>query len=422
MRSRRVVILGAGFGGIACAKALRRFDGEVVVVDRTNHHLFQPLLYQVATAGLSGSDIAQPVRTILRGQRNARVCMAAVERVDLAAREVVLEDGQGRIEYDYLVIALGVQTSYFGKDQWRPHTLGLKTLGDAHAIRDRVLGSYERAECLAADPRERARLLSSVVIGAGPTGVEMAGALAELARRALKSEFKLANLAEARVVLVDGGPRVLPTFPPELSARAQRDLERMGVRVVLNAMVSDIGAGYVVAGEERFDAATVIWAAGVAGPKLTGDLAAQGVRVDRSGRVEVGPDLLVRGAEGVYAVGDIAACTDGAGARVPGVAQGAMQMGRHVGRVIAAAVDTQPNAVGAFVYRDKGTMATIGRTSAVADFGKTKVAGVVAWLMWLFIHLLFLIDLRSKLTVLLKWVAAYLFYRPSSRLIESGRG
>ena len=420
MRKRRVVILGAGFAGIACARALARFDGEVVVVDKTNHHLFQPLLYQVATAGLSGSDIAQPVRTILRGQRNVNVHMAAVEAIDLARRLVTLDWKQYELEYDYLVIALGVETNYFGHDEWAKHALGLKTLADAAAIRDRLLRAFERAENLTNDPIERQRQLTAAVIGGGPTGVEMAGAFAELAHRALRPEFKLANLAETRVVLVDAGERLLSTFAPELSARAKKDLERMGVTVKLGTRVEDIGDGYVIASGERIDAATIVWAAGVTAPMITRPLATQGVELDRTGRIAVGPDCAVAGRPNVFAAGDIANLTDLKGVAVPGVAQGGMQMGKYIGRVIMADVRGRRSKVPGFVYWDKGTMATIGRLSAVADVAGIKTGGFVAWLLWLVVHLLFLVDLRSKVTVLLKWVAAFVFYRPTGRVIGEG--
>ena len=421
MRKRRVVILGAGFAGIACAKALAKFDGEVVVVDKTNHHLFQPLLYQVATAGLSGSDIAQPVRTILRGQRNVNVHMAAVESIDLVRQVIKLDWEKQELEYDYLVIALGVETNYFGHDEWAKYALGLKTLSDAKAIRDRLLRAFERAENLTNDPAERQRQLTAVVIGGGPTGVEMAGAFAELARRALRPEFKLANLAETRVVLVDAGERLLSTFAPELSARAKSDLERMGVTVKLGTMVQDIGEGFVIASGERIDAATIVWAAGVTAPATTRPLAEQGVTLDRTGRIVPRADCAVTGFANVFAAGDIANMTDAKGVVVPGVAQGGMQMGKYVGRVIMADVAGKRSKIRGFVYWDKGTMATIGRLSAVADVGGLRVGGFIAWVLWLVIHLLFLVDLRSKMTVLLKWIAAFVFYRPTGRVIGEGK-
>lgn len=419
MRPRRVVILGAGFAGIACAKALRKFDGEVILVDRTNHHLFQPLLYQVATAGLSGSDIAQPVRTILRGQKNLHIHMASAEEVDLSTRTVTFDFKRYRLEFDYLVIAMGVVTNYFGHDDWSKHAMGLKSLSDAYAIRQRLLSSFERAENLPDDVTERRKQLTTVVIGGGPTGVEMAGACVELGRRALRPEYKLANLSETRVVLVDAAPRLLGTFDPVLSERAKIDLERLGVQVRSNTKVEEIGDGYVVVGGERIDAATIVWAAGVAAPAITRQLAAQGVAVDRNGRIEVGTDGAVAGFPHVFAAGDIAACSDAKGVRVPGLCQGAIQMGDHIGRVILADVAGRRAAVPGLVYRDKGTMATIGRSTAVADVAGFKTGGFVAWLLWLFVHLVFLIDLRSKLSVMLKWVAAYVFYRPTGRLLDA---
>jgi NADH dehydrogenase len=404
---------------VACAKALKRFDGEVYLVDRTNHHLFQPLLYQVATAGLSGSDIAQPIRSILRGQRNLRVHMAEVAQIDLAAKVVTFAFRQTKLEFDYLVIALGVRTNYFGREAWARHAMGLKKLNDAYAIRYRLLGAFERAETLANDPNERRKQLTTVVIGGGPTGVEMAGACAELGRRALRPEFKLANLAQTRVVLIDAGPRVLGTFDPSLSERARQDLIRAGVEVKLSTPVEDIGDGYVVAGGERIEAATVVWAAGVVAPEITRSLESQGAKLDRSGRIEVNADGSLPGMPEIFAVGDVAKLSDAKGVAVPGLAQGALQLGRHTGRVIMADVKGTRQSVPGFVYVDKGTMATIGRSSAVADLRGWRTGGVVAWALWLAVHLLFLIDLRSKITVLIKWTAAYVFYRPTSRVINA---
>lgn len=419
MRPRRVLILGAGFAGVACAKGLRRFPGDVVIVDRTNHHLFQPLLYQVATAGLSGSDVAQPVRTILRGQRNVRIHMANVESIDLAARAVTFDFHHHRIEYDTLVIALGVGSNYFGHPEWSKHALGLKSLTDAYAIRARLLAAFERAENLPDHPEAQRTQLTTVVIGGGPTGVEMAGACVELGRRVLRPEYRVANLSNTRVVLMDAGDRLLSTFHPSLSERARHDLQAMGVQVMLNTRVEHIGENHVVAGGRRIDAATIVWAAGVAPPALTRSLAEQGVPVDRSGRIEVGADGAVPGFPNVFAAGDIAACTDANGVRIPGLAQGALQMGRHIARVITADLRGTRDAVPPIVYRDKGEMATIGRSRAVADVRGFRTHGFLAWAVWLGVHLVFLIDLRSKLTVMLKWIAAYLFYRPAGRLLDA---
>lgn len=425
MRKRRVVILGGGFGGLAAARALRRFDGEVVIVDQTNHHLFQPLLYQVATAGLSGSDIAQPIRSILRGQANCSIHMATAVGIDLARRIVRFDVRQYELDFDYLVIALGVQTNWFGHADWSKHALGLKSLDDAYKVRDRLLAAFERAENFSDQPDQLQRELSVVVIGGGPTGVEMAGACAELARRALKPEYRMANLSQTRVTLIDAGPRVLSTFDPDLSARAAADLAHMGVTILNNTRVEEIGDRYVIASGKRYDAATIIWAAGVVAPAITRDLAAPTVTppvtLDRAGRITVGTDCAIPGHSHVFAVGDIAAMTDAKGIPTPGLAQGAMQMGTHAARVILADAAGNRTSVPPFIYRDKGSMATIGRSRAVAHIGNFKSGGTVAWLLWLAIHLLFLIDLRSKLTVLLKWIAAYLFYKPTSRLISPQR-
>jgi NADH dehydrogenase len=420
MAPPRVLILGAGFAGLACAKALRRFPGEVTLVDRTNHHLFQPLLYQVASAGLSGSDVAQPIRSILRRQANLRVHMASVTAIDLAARTATI-DFQGRtLPFDYLVIALGVASNYFGHDEWAPHALGLKSLADAYAIRARLLAAYERAENLPHEPDEQRVQLTTIVIGGGPTGVEMAGACVELARRVARPEYRVANLAAARVVLIDAGDRLLSTFDESLSHKARADLERMGVEVLLNTRVGEITARTVATTDgRRIDAATIVWAAGVAPAPLVRTLGGQGLPLDRSGRIIVGPDCSPAGFPHVFAAGDISSCTDGAGVKVPGLAQGAMQMGRHAARVILADHAGQRADAGHVVYRDKGEMATIGRSRAVADVRGFRTTGFVAWVVWLSVHLVFLIDLRSKISVMLKWIAAYAFYRPAGRLLDA---
>jgi len=427
LRQRRVVILGAGFGGLACARALRSFPGQVIVVDRTNHHLFQPLLYQVATAGLSGSDIAQPIRTLLRRQANLSVHMTGVVAIDPARRCVKLDFGGYELDYDHLVIALGVTNNWFGHDEWAQHAMGLKTLRDAEFIRDRMLSAYERAENLPHDPRERAKQLTTVVIGGGPTGVEMAGACAELARRVLKPEFRLVNTADARILLIDAGSRVLSTFDASLSQHAAKDLQQLGVEVRLNTRVEHIEDGTVIANGERIEAQTIIWAAGVQAPALTNGLLPY-ASLDRSGRIHVDAHCRIRASDdapagtadvlrGVYAVGDIAAMTDAKGIQVPGVAQGAMQSGAYVAKMILADALNRPTPP-PFTYADKGSMATIGRRRAVAHLGPIKTTGAAAWLLWLVVHLLFLIDLRSKVSVLLKWASAYVFYRPTNRLIE----
>ena len=424
MRRRRCVILGGGFGGLACARALRDFDGQIVLVDRTNHHLFQPLLYQVATAGLSGSDIAQPIRSILRGQSNLNIHMASALGIDLAARVVTFDWRDYRLEFDYLVIALGAVTNWFGNDEWSQHALGLKDLDNAYAIRERLLGAFERAENLSNDPAELARQLTVVVIGGGPTGVEMAGAVAELAKRVLKPEYRSANLATTRVILIDASERLLSTFDPDLAARAKADLERIGVTVVLSTRVKEIGSGFVVAGNARYEAGTIIWAAGVQGPAIVRDLEAANVlpkiTLER-GRIPVGTDCAIAGHPTVFAIGDIAAMTDGAGVNTPGLAQAAMQMGDHAAEVILADLTSAKAraALKPFIYRDKGTMATIGKSSAVAQIGRLKAGGFVAWVLWLVVHMVFLVDLRSKLNVCLKWVWAYVFYRPSGRLLSA---
>ncbi len=352
--------------------------------------------------------------------------MAGVVAIEPLRRVVRLDFGGHELEYDYLVIAMGVTNNWFGHPEWAEHAMGLKTLHDAQTIRDQLLSAYERAENLPHDARERARQLTTVVIGAGPTGVEMAGACAELTRRVLKPEFRLANMAEARIVLIDAGPRVLATFDPVLSQRAAKDLAQMGVEVRLNTRVERIEQGAVIAANDRIEAQTIIWAAGVQAPSVTQGLLPH-ASLDRAGRIHVDALCRVKPNEtqpgaadvlrGIYAVGDIAAMTDGAGVHVPAVAQGAMQAGGFVGRAILAEAAGR-EAPPLFVYRDKGSMATIGRRRAIAQLGPFKAGGAVAWLLWLVVHLLFLVDLRSKVSVLLKWGSAYLLYRPTNRLIE----
>jgi NADH dehydrogenase len=404
-----VVIVGGGFGGLQAAKGLRSAPVRVTLLDRTNHHLFQPLLYQVATAGLSGAEIAAPIRKILRGQRNATVLLAEARSIDRSRRRVVLE--QGELEYDYLILATGVATSYFGHDAWAEHAPGLKTLADAVAIRSRVLLAFEAAE-RESDAAARAAWLRFVVIGGGPTGVELAGALAELARHTLPRDFKNFDPRATEILLVEGGERVLPTFPPELSARAQRDLERLGVRVRTRALVTDVRAGGLTLGTQELAARTVLWAAGVRATPLAATL---GVELDRAGRVPVAPDLSLPGAPSVYVIGDLAALRQD-GQPVPGVAPAAIQMGRHAARQIRRALRGQPTQT--FRYRDRGNLATIGRLAAVADFGgRRRVTGPLAWFVWLTVHVYFLIGFRSRLVVLFDWAWSWLTYQRVARVV-----
>lgn len=410
-----IVIVGGGFGGIAVARALGAAPVRITLLDRRNHHLFQPLLYQVAMAGLSPADISAPIRAVLSAQENAEVLLAEVTQVDLQGR--VVHTDAGPEPYDYLVLAAGARTSYFGHPEWEKHAPGLKDLEDAIDIRHRVLLAFEAAE-RARDPAERERLLTFVIIGGGPTGVELAGALAELSRTVLAQDFRNIDPASARVVLVDGGDRVLATFSPELSAAAGAQLARLGVTVRGGRRVEAVDADGVVVGGERIAAGTVLWAAGVAGSPLAQVL---GVPLDRAGRVIIEPDCTLPGHPEAFCIGDMALCLDAAGAPLPGVAPVAMQQGRYVAEVIRDAVAGMPLAPEPFRYRDKGTMATIGRSAAVAQVGRLELTGFAAWFAWLAIHILFLIDFRNRAVVIFNWVWSYFTYKRGARLITDER-
>lgn len=395
----KVVIVGAGFGGLNAAKALKGADVDVTIIDRRNFHLFQPLLYQVAMAALNPSDIAFPIRSVFKHQPNVvRVLLGEVEGVDLDAREVVVEGD--RVEYDFLVVATGAAHSYFGNDQWEDLAPGLKTVEDALTMRADVLRAFEKAE---ADPSNADRLLTFVVVGAGPTGVELAGALEEIAVHAMGKEFDVVDPAAARVILVEGTERVLPPYPDSLSGSARRQLEELGVEVKTSALVSDIDdKGVTLSSGERIEAATVLWAAGVQASPIGAMIG----EVDRAGRVPVDADLSVNGHPEVFVVGDLAA-VDG----VPGVAPAAIQMGRHAGRVIANG-ERRP-----FRYRDKGSLATIGRARAVADIKGLRFGGFAAWFAWLAIHIWYLIGFRNRLWVLAGWAWHYVTFRRGARII-----
>ena len=411
-QTKHIVVLGAGFGGLTFCQKLAAPGVRITLVDRQNHHLFQPLLYQVATAGLSATEIAQPVRAILSDKREVTVLMDEVVGVDLAARSVQLN--HNRLEYDYLVMALGGVTSYFGHPEWEPFAPGLKSLDDALRIRRDILHSFEEAENLA-NENERARRLTTVVVGGGPTGVEMAGAIAELARRVLRQDFRRIDPGRARVVLVEGGPRVLGHFRPDLSAKAQRSLERLGVQVLLGQHVQEIRQGEVRLPDRTIEADNIVWAAGVSANPLGRTL---GVEVDRAGRVAVQPDLSIAGHPEAFVIGDMAAVRQADGSLVPGVSPAAMQMARHVARTIATEALGRPQtARGAFRYRDKGTMATIGRSAAVAQLAGVGFSGWLAWCAWLLVHLVFLIGFRNRLAVLIQWAYAYFTYRRGARII-----
>jgi len=408
----RVVIVGCGFGGLFAARALRKAPVEITVVDRTNHHLFQPLLYQVATAGLAAPAIAEPIRRMLAKQHNATVLYGEVQRVDVAARQVVLENGEA-LAYDRLILAAGATDSYFGHDEWRPHAPGLKTVEDAFEIRQRVLLAFEHAE-READPVKRAAWLTFVVIGAGATGVEMAGMLAEIARHTLKGEFRRFDPRNARVVLVEGMDRVLPPYTPDLSERARVQLERMGVTVWLGRTVTGIDAQGVQLGNDRLEAKTVVWCAGVAASPLGATL---GTPLARGGRVIVEPDLSVPGHPEIQVVGDLAFLPEHE-PPVPGVAPAAKQMGRQAARNLVAALAGRPTR--AFRYRDYGQLATIGKSSAVAMFGRVHIWGWLAWVAWLTAHIYFLIGFRNRLVVLIDWAWAYWTFERAARVVDRG--
>ncbi len=405
----RVVIVGCGFGGLFAARALAHAPVNVTVVDRTNHHLFQPLLYQVATAGLAAPAIAAPIRTILASQRNTTVLYGEVERVDVARRVVELEDGS-EIGYDHLIVATGSTHSFFGHDEWAAHAPGLKTLEDAFDIRRRILLAFEHAE-RERDAARRAAWLTFVVVGAGATGVEMAGTLAEIARHTLRGEFRRYDPHNARVVLLEAGDRVLPSFPADLSAKAKLQLERLGVTVWLGRKVSGIDADGVQMGEERLAAKSVVWAAGVAASPLGASL---GVPLDHAGRVIVEPDLSIPGHPEVSVIGDLAALPWHQ-PPVPGTGPAAKQMGRRAAANLLARLAGTP--VKRFRYRDYGSLATIGRSKAVALLGRMKLSGYPAWLMWLVAHIFFLIGFRNRLVVLIDWAWAYWTFERSARII-----
>jgi NADH dehydrogenase len=403
-----VVIVGGGFGGLYAARALARAPVRITLVDRRNHHLFQPLLYQVATAALNPSDIATPIRRVLRHQRNVTVLLGEATGIDRARRMVVLRDGE--LTYDHLIVATGATHAYFGHEAWEPRAPGLKTLEDALEIRRRVLLSFEAAE-REPDPARRIVLMTFVVVGGGPTGVELAGALAEIARRVLRRDFRRIDSSLARVLLVEAGPRVLSTFPRALSEKAARQLVRLGVEVRAGAPIAEIDAGGVRVGDERIEAATVLWAAGVAASPLARSL---GAPLDRAGRVLVTPELTVPGAPDVYVVGDLAALQSD-GRPIPGVAPAAIQEGRRAARNIRRVVAGKPREP--FRYRDKGSLATIGRAAGVGELGRIHLSGLVAWLAWLVVHIFFLIGFRNRFLVVAEWAWVYLRNERGARLI-----
>jgi NADH dehydrogenase len=403
--SESVLILGCGFAGLWAAQALRKAPVQVTVLDRTNHHLFTPLLYQVATAGLSAPSVAGPIRHILAGQRNATVLLGESQKILANGKKVVLENG-AEIGYDYLIVATGTTHSYFGHDDWAPYAPGLKTLADALEIRRRVLLGFEMAE-RESDPARRAAWLTFVVVGGGPTGVELAGTFAEIARHTLRGEFRRIDPHSARIMLVEGTERVLPAYPPDLSRKAQLQLERLGVTVWPSRMVTGVDANGIQIGAERLSAKTVVWAAGVAASPLGASL---GAELDRSGRVRVAPDLSVPGHPEIFVAGDLAA-VDG----VPGIAPAAKQMGRHAALNVISLINKKPTK--AFRYRDYGQLATIGRNAAVVVMGKLKLSGFPAWLVWLVAHIYFLINFRNRVIVMIDWAWAYFTYQRYARIM-----
>jgi NADH dehydrogenase len=408
-----VVIVGAGFGGLLAARTLARYPVQITLVDRQNFHIFQPLLYQVATAGLSPDEIAAPIRWIMRSQRSVEVLMSEVRDFDLSHRVVKLEDGE--VEYDYLIVAAGASHAYFGHDEWEPFAPGLKTIEEALEIRRRLLLAFELAERQAASSDDKDRehaQLNFVVVGGGPTGVELAGTLAEISRQVLANEFRSIDPKRTRIVLLEGGPRVLPAYPEDLSRTAEEQLRHLGVEVQTSALVTQVEPGSVHIGESKLPATVILWAAGVAASPLGKKL---GAPVDRAGRVLVNPDLSIPGHPEVFVVGDLAALKDENGKWLPGVAPVAMQEGKATAHNIGNELRGEPRKN--FHYWNKGSLATIGRAAAVADFGKIHVSGFLAWLSWLFIHIFFLIGFRNRLIVLIQLAWSYLTYQRGARLI-----
>jgi NADH dehydrogenase len=412
----RLVVIGGGFAGLWCTRALAKAALDITLIDRANHHLFQPLLYQVATAGLSAGDIAAPLRQILREQRNVTVRLGEVSGIDLQARRVALADG-ATLDYEHLLVASGAAHAYFGHDEWAAFAPGLKTLDDAMTLRRRILLAFEQAEN-ASDAAERDAWLTFAIVGGGPTGVELAGTLAEIARHTLAGEFRRIDPSRARVQLIEAGPRVLGSFPPSLSAKAAAQLQRLGVDVLTGSPVQAIDAQGYQRGGERIAARTVLWAAGVAASPLGGLL---GAPLDRAGRVQVLPDLSLPGHPEVFVAGDLAAVAQPGGQPVPGIAPAAKQMGRHVARVIEARLRGRGDAAPPFAYQDWGNLATIGRMAAVVDLRGLRLSGLLAWWFWLGAHVFFLIGFRNRLVVLTNWAWAYWTYQRYARIVFDAR-
>jgi NADH dehydrogenase len=411
---KRVVIVGGGFAGLNAAKILGNYprELEVVVIDRRNHHLFQPLLYQVAMAGLSPADIAAPIRNLLSKFSNTTVLQGNVDKIDVEARKVIGDFGEQ--EYDYLILAAGAQHAYFGREEWEPYAPGLKTLEQATEIRRRVLTTFEQAEARPHDSQERKWLLTFVIVGGGPTGVELAGAIAEMSRTTLARDFRNIDPKLTRVLLIEAGPRILAQFGPEMAQRARTDLEALGVQIWTDSRVTKVDARGVEIGEERVEAATVLWAAGVQAAPVAATLQSER---DRSGRVHVGPDLSLPGHPEVFVAGDVAWAEDEQGKPLPGLAPVAMQQGRWIARTLVNELRGKPR--GRFHYFDKGQMATIGRRKAVLEKGRMKFGGLLAWLAWLLVHIYYLTGFRNRLIVLIQWSWSYLTFARGARLIVS---
>ncbi len=412
---KHIVVLGGGFAGLTFAQKFKHEDVEITLVDKQNHHLFQPLLYQVATAGLSMQDIAEPLRTILAGRKDVHILMDTVEHIDVVNKRVTL--AHQNLDYDYLVIGLGMVNSYFGNNDWAQHTIGLKSLNEARRIRERVLGAFEKAE-ITTDEAERRQLMTVVVVGGGPTGVEMAGSLAELTKRVFRSDFRNIKPEDARIVLIEGSDRILGSYHVESSSKAQENLRQMGVELHLGKQVSDISDCCVRFGSDHIESPTIIWTAGVEANPVVRDLP---VEHDRRGRIYVAPDGSLPGFPECFALGDIANLTDTNGVQVPGVSPSAIQMAEHAAKLISNEISGEATVAQRkpFTYWDKGTMATIGRSAAVAEVGGIRFHGFIAWMLWLAVHLVFLIGFRNRASVLLNWMSAYVNYRPAARVIES---
>lgn len=411
---RQVVIIGGGFGGLTAAQSLRGADLEVVLIDRTNHHVFQPLLYQVATAALSPGDIAWPLRTAFRTQSNMRIVMEEVEAIDRPGRAVRLRDSQP-IPFDILIVAPGARHAYFGHDHWEPYAPGLKTLADGVDLCECMLLAFEQAERRRAGAQPT-KPLTFVIVGGGPTGVELAGALAEIGRKAMRPDFPHLQLEDLRILLIEAGDRLLPAFAPRLSARARTDLERMGVTVMLEAKVRDVRPDGVVVGEQFIESSQIIWAAGNRASPILDSLK---VALDNSGRVKVRSDLTIEGDPWIFVIGDAAHCIGRDGKPLPGLAPVAMQQGRYVGRVIANGLSSDQRR--AFLYADRGMLATIGRAKAVAQVRTLRFSGLIAWLLWCLVHIFFLIGIRNRFRVMSEWMWYYITFKPGARLIYGRR-